>query len=410
MIGFVGGLSLGGGLARPGRAGLRSGAGSARCAIAVDKGTKSDPYSIAILKGDGAGPKVAEMTQSVLEALGQYADLYFKFDEVEFGGNGDNLLPKESVEACKASDAVLRAPQGLSRAGENSAHVQLRDEFELFAQLRPVTVYPQLLDLSSFKNDHVEGVDLMLVREVSGGALTGEDIKSLNENADFGETTMHYSRGQVERISNVALQVAEARSGNVVNVDKAYALHVSAFWRNALHAYFAKQTEGRNDIMLSDLFLDDFCREVLFRPKDFDVIVTSNLFGDFIAEILAGLGGPLRVSPSTWISRDGLHVCGPADIYNSTAYPDGTGSPIVNPIAMIRSASMMLRYALDEPAASDIIQKSLMKTLEEYVTPDMVASNGQTVVSAEAFTSNLVSSMEYMHQYEMVCDPTLCGE
>jgi len=365
MIGFVGGFSLGGGLGRPRRTGLRSGAGSARCVIAVDKGTKSDPYSIAVLKGDGAGPKVAEMTQSVLEALEQYADLYFKFDEVEFGGDGKELLlPKESVAACRASDAVLRAPQGLSREGENSAHVQLREEFELFAQLRPVTVYPQLLDLSSFKNSHVEGVDLMLVREVSGGALTGEDLKSLNENADFGETRMHYSRDQVERISNVALQVAEARSGNVVNVDKAYALHVSAFWRNALHAHFAKQTEGRNDITLSDLFLDDFCREVIFRPKDFDVIVTSNLFGDFIAEILAGLGGPLRVSPSTWISRDGLHVCGPADIYNSTAYPDGKGSPIVNPIAMIRSACMMLRYALDEPAASDIIQKSLMKTLE----------------------------------------------
>lgn len=386
----------------------RAPARGAICMVQV-RGSKENPYRIAVLPGDGAGPPVAEATTRVLSELANYAEIHFDFIEAPYGAAAfdatGTLVPEETLDVCRSADAVLRSYQGRERGiGKNgSAHFQLRDRLGFFAQLRPVIVYPQLAASSSLREDLVQNVDIMLVREVSAGALGATSIES-DDVATRSE--IEYTRDQVAAIAKAALDAAEMRSGRLLNVDKADAMAVSRFWRSTLH----KTVEANADagVVLSDMFVDDFVREVILRPSNFDVVVTSNLFGDILAEVIDALAGPQRMSPSLWKSRDGLEVYGPADIYNVSAYP----GPVTDasPVALIRAASMMLRYALDEPAAADIIQQALRKTMADVATPGTKNGNGLPRVDALGYADVVVRSMQLMRQYEQVCDPTECGE
>jgi 3-isopropylmalate dehydrogenase len=284
----------------------------------------------------------------------------------------------------------------------------LREGLGLFAQLRPVVVYPQLQKASTLRAEVVDGVDMMLVREISSGAL-GEAGGELANDEVEARSTVGYTKAEVERVASVALQVAERRSGRVLNLDKADAMSVSRFWRKQLHAYFDDATKGNEGIGLEHMFVDDFVREVILRPADFDTIVTSNLFGDIVAEVIAALAGPARIAPSVWVSSDGLGVYGPADIYNPAAYPTGGAAAPPSPIAMIRSASMMLRYALEEPAAADLIQQALRKTLED-VAADGGSGNAYAAVPPAEFGQTVLRSLQLMRQFEQVCPPDVCGE
>jgi len=244
---------------------------------------------------------------------------------------------------CKSADAVLRSYQGSERGDgrDGSAHFQLRDNLGLFAQMRPVVVYPQLVNASPLRPEVAEGVDLMLVREISAGALGTQALDGETQNA----TTVSYTTAEVDRIADVAWEFAEARSGRLLNVDKSDAMRVSRFWRENIDRKFAKLAEANSGILMSNMYVDDFMRELILRPSEFDVVVTSNLFGDIVAEAMAALSGAARDTPSCWVNEDGLGVYGPADIYNTTAYPSGDDK--VSPLALIRAVSMMLRYALD---------------------------------------------------------------
>jgi 3-isopropylmalate dehydrogenase len=380
-------------------------------AVAV-RGSASNPYRIAVLPGDGAGPSVASVATTVLQGLSDACDLHFEFIEAPYGAGAfdkdGTLVPDETVAVCRGADAVLRSYQGSERGDgrSGSAHKLLLAKLGLFAQLRPVVVYPQLASSSTLRPEIVDGVDMMLVREVSGGAL-GESGEAYMPDAglDSARSEVSYTRDAVQRISSVALQIAERRSGRVLNVDKADAMSVSRFWRSELHAYFDEHAKDNEGVSVADMFVDDFVREVMLRPADFDTIVTSNLFGDILAEVMAALSGPLRISPSVWVSRDGLGVYGPADIYNPTAYPTsssgGAAEPSASPVAMIRSASMMLRYALEEPAAADLIQQALRGALGD--TP-------LGTVSPVDFGQAVIRSLEVMRQFEAVCPPDQCGE
>lgn len=413
------------------RAARRSGA--AFLVAAAVRGSSTNPYRIAVLPGDGAGPEAAAVTKEVLGGLADSCDLHFEFTTGLYGEDAlekaGSLVPKETLELCRKSDAVLRSYQGSARSGvgSGSAHRQLLDELGLFAQLRPVVVYPQLVDASTLRGDVVDGVDVMLVREVSAGALASVDAKS--SAVDDGleaRSDVSYTREEVDRIASVALQVAERRSGRVLNVDKADAMLVSRFWRTKLHSYFAEAASGNDGISLEDMYVDDFVREVILRPTDFDTVVTSNLFGDIVAEVMAALSGPARVAPSVWVSRDGLGVYGPADIYNPSAYPSAAStagfssaglphpssaaSSSPSPIAMIRSASMMLRYALEEPAAADLIQQALRKALEDVSAVDAPNMDNRPVVNSAEFGQTVLRSLQLMRQFEQMCPPDVCGE
>ena len=371
------------------------------------RGSSENPYKIAVLPGDGAGPCVARATMRVLEELTNYAEIHFDFIEAPYGAEAyektGKLVPQETLDVCTSCDAVLRSYQGMERGvGKNaSAHLRMREDLQLYAQFRPVVVYPALSDESTLRNDVVRNVDIMLVREIAAGALG----RSLGDNDELTEQSqISYAKDEVEAIANAALHMAEARSGRILNVDKADVMSVSMFWRKNIHTVIEKAIETNDGIVLDDMYVDDFVREVILRPAEFDVVVTSNLFGDILAEVIAALAGPQRMSPSIWLAKSGLGIYGPADIYNATAYPSGGET---SPVALIRAASMMLKYALDEPAAADLIQQALRRTMEDVKARKMSNGSGLTT---EDWGDLVGRSLQLMRQYEQVCDPTECGE
>lgn len=429
------------------------------------RGSSSNPYRIAVLSGDGAGPAVASAVKRILSALETDADLHFDFIDAPYGQaaltSTGSLVPDQTLDICRSADAVLRSYQGTSRGpASTSAHIQLRDKLGLFAQFRPVIVYPQLRHLSTLREDVIRDVDIMLVREISAGALASRNAAE----GELTSSTIEYTVEQVEAVADMALEVAKRRSGRIFNVDKSDAMSISRFWRRVLHERLDKTIGNDKSIMLQDMYVDDFVREVIHRPCDFDVVVTSNLFGDICAEVIDALAGPQRLSPSFWKGKDGLGVYGPADIYNLEAYPSGlNGSDGPSAIAMTRAASMMLRYELDEPAAANTIQRALRKTmadvaddvaeddllinvgvLKNITTPLQDIDEGSVAVSsggnsngnssgndgtganyigdakklvnafsktsADDYADVIVRSMQLLRQFEQVCDPTECGE
>lgn len=220
--------------------------------LTKEKGTSERPYKVAVLTGDGAGPAVTDVAISVLESVGSFADIHFDFERLPYASENDpSTVAPETLAACKAADAVLRGPQGKTRA--DSAHDSLRAGLGLFAQLRPVTVTEQLVGQSPLRPDIVTGMDLLVVREVSGGALPYTPPVDDDGSDNRASSVMSYDTAAVERIGQVALSAAALRSGRVTNVDKADAMKVSAFWRRKLHDYFAKAAKNRPEISLDDL-------------------------------------------------------------------------------------------------------------------------------------------------------------
>lgn len=400
------------------------------------RGSASNPYRIAVLAGDGAGPSIADAVKKILSTLASTADLHFDFVDAPYGADAFNstgaLVPDETLEICRSADATIRSYQGTERGvgAQASAHIQLRDKLGLFAQFRPVVVYPQLVSVSTLKASVVSPVDIMLVREISGGAL---GVDYAYGDGESTSSKISYTEDQIAAVAKAALHVAEQRGGRILNVDKADAMPVSRFWRRIVDETIHHEAEGNDGIVLSNMYVDDFVREVIHRPTDFDVVVTSNLFGDICAEVIDALAGPLRLSPSFWKNRDGLGVYGPADIYNLEAYPkaDDSHTRGVSAIALTRAASMMLRYELDEPAAANMIQQALRKTIadltddqqersadinnEEPFSRSQAEKNGNgsavtALVDSEEYADVFVRSMQLVRQYEELCDPTECGE
>jgi len=399
----------------------------------MSQGTSTDPYKIAILPGDGAGPEMMEATLEILQALSSMTDIYFQFQTAHFGSEAylklGKPVPEETIEICKNSDAVLRGYEGYTRTA-STGNQQLRSALGLFAQLRPVVVYKELADMSTLKRQVVEGVDIMVVREVSGGALSiDENTAPFGENESEAFSSIKYKDSQVYRIMEIAASIASRRSGRICNVDKADVMKVSQFWRRCIHD-FVKQNISGGYIDICDMYADDCARELILRPRQFDTIITSNLFGDIISEVAVALAGPARLSPSAWLSIDGFGVYGPADVFNISAYPEstlpayssntsredggfGNFKPYTSPIAMIRSASMMLRYSLDQPAAADLLQQALQRTMEDILNSE-VSQNGSFLesgaIGTKAFVEAMLRSLQYLKQYVQVCDPEICGE
>mmetsp|Transcript_9091 Transcript_9091/g.39984 ORF Transcript_9091/g.39984 Transcript_9091/m.39984 type:complete len:297 (-) Transcript_9091:585-1475(-) len=269
----------------------RGGLGRLSAAVA-GTGEVDNPYKITVLKGDGRGPEMAEIAVSVVEALQDYTDLHFKIDWAEFGEDSlkenGSLVPEETVEKCKQADSVLKSYQGTAKDApvDENAHLVLRSKLDVYAQLLPTRVYPPLSSMSVFKEDKVNGVDLLLVREVSGGVLRKRETGVLPvEDVDEADSLMRYEKQQVERFANLVLDLAQRRSGRVLNVDRADQLKVSRFWRSNMHSVMENTLKDRADITVEDMFVDDFCRALVINPKKFDVVCTSNLFGDVIAEV-----------------------------------------------------------------------------------------------------------------------------
>ncbi len=349
---------------------------------------------IAVLPGDGIGPEIMESALKVLEVISEKYGINFEFKEGLVGGaaidaTGDPL-PEETLKICKESDAVLFGAVGGEKWDNlptdkrpEKGLLKIRKELELFANLRPGKAYSALIDSSPLKESLIKGVDLLVIRELTGGIYFGEPRGIEERNGErVGFNTMIYYEHEIKRIAKLAFEMARNRRKKVTSVDKANVLEVSAVWRDVV-------TEVHNDykdVELEHMYVDNCAMQLVRRPKDFDVIVTGNLFGDIISDESGALTGSLGMLPSASIGEKYAFY---EPIHGSA--PDIAGQGIANPSAMILSAAMMLEITCKLPEAAKEIEEAVEKALEEgYRTAD-IWSPGTKRVSTKEMTDVIIN-------------------
>ncbi len=356
-------------------------------------------FRITLLPGDGIGPEIMSVAVAVLKQIGSQHNLDFHFTEALLGGAAidatDSPLPDETLAACQASDAVLLASIGgykwdsLPRAQRpETGLLGLRSGLALFANLRPATILPQLLGASSLKPEIVEGVDIMVVRELTGGIYFGQPkgIFELENGEKRGVSTMVYSSSEIDRIGRVAFETARKRQGRLCSVDKANVLEVSQLWRDRITALSPKYP----DVELSHLYVDNAAMQLVRAPKQFDTIVTGNLFGDILSDAAAMLTGSIGMLPSASLGESGPGVFEP--VHGSA--PDIAGQDQANPLAQVLSAAMMLRYGLNQPAAADQIEQAVLAVLDQGYRTGDIMSPGMKAVGCKEMGQALQKALE----------------
>lgn len=343
---------------------------------------------IAILPGDGIGVEIVAEAVKVLEHL-KSEGLDLELTEAPVGGAGYDAagkpLPDETLALVKEADSILLGavggPQyeGLARElRPERGLLGLRSELGLFANLRPAILYPQLADASSLKPEVVAGLDIMIVRELTGGIYFGEPrgIRTKENGEREGYNTLVYSESEVDRISRVAFDIAMKRGRKLCSVDKANVLEVSELWRETV----VKVGEEYKDVELSHMYVDNAAMQLVKWPKQFDVMVTKNMFGDILSDAAAMLTGSIGMLPSASLDANSKGMYEP--IHGSA--PDIAGKGVANPLATILSVAMMLRYSLDEPVLADKIDAAVGRVLDKGLrTPDIMAAGCKEIGTVE---------------------------
>ncbi|MDE7175692.1 MAG: 3-isopropylmalate dehydrogenase [Helicobacter sp.] len=344
-------------------------------------------YKIAVIKGDGIGPEIVNEAIKILKITAQKFNFALHFEDFLMGGIAydltQNPLPEETIAGCLASDATLFGAIGGEKWDNlprelrpESGLLRLRKSLEVFANFRPAKVYNELLEASTLKPEIVQGVDILVVRELIGGIYFGTP-KGRDKNR--GYNTMVYSVEEVKRIAHTAFKAAQKRSKKVCSVDKANVLDVSQLWREVV----SEVAKEYPDVELSNMYVDNAAMQLIRNPKQFDVILTGNLFGDILSDEASMLSGSIGLLPSASIG-------GKAAIYEPIhgSAPDIAGLGIANPIATIASAAMMLRYSLGEIRAADAIDYAIEAVLKEgYRTKDIANFGAKEVCSCERMGS-----------------------
>jgi len=366
--------------------------------------SKKDSYDITLLPGDGIGPEITEATKKVLQVLCKRQGFTMNLNEALIGGcaidAANDPFPQESLDQCLASDSVLLACIGGYKWDGNPRELRpetgllkMRKEMGLFANLRPAKVLDQLIDASTLKREIVEGVDVMVVRELTGDVYFGEPkgIDVINGER-VGYNNMIYSESEIERIARVAGDVASKRQGKLCSIDKANVLDVSQLWRDVVTDVISKDF---SDVELSHMYVDNCAMQLIRWPKQFDTIVCGNIFGDILSDEASMLVGSLGMLPSASIGESGPGVFEPCH----GSAPDIAGENKANPLAMILSAAMMLRYDLDRPAEALLLEEAVEAVLEKGLRTADIKQDGDgceligCVEMGEAI-ADLVESME----------------
>ena len=355
-------------------------------------------YRITLLAGDGIGPEIMSVAVDVLKQIGRKEDINFEFTEALVGGcaidETGSPLPDETLATCRASDAVLLASIGgykwdsLPRAQRpETGLLGLRSGLGLFANLRPAAILPQLLSASSLKPEVVEGVDIMVVRELTGGIYFGQPkgIFETEDGQQRGVSTMVYDSSEIDRIGRVAFETAQKRGGKLCSVDKANVLEVSQLWRDRITALSSEYT----NVELSHLYVDNAAMQLVRAPKQFDTIVTGNLFGDILSDAAAMLTGSIGMLPSASLGESGAGVFEP--VHGSA--PDIAGQDKANPLAQVLSAAMMLRYGLNQPAAADQIEQAVHTVLDQGYRTGDIMSEGMKAVGCKGMGEALQAAL-----------------
>lgn len=345
-------------------------------------------YKIAILPGDGIGPEVTREAIKVLHAIEKISDLAFELEETPIGGAAYDQtgkpLPETTLKLAKDADAILLGAVGGPQwehldysVRPERALLGIRKELGLFANLRPALVFDELIDASSLKSEIIQGVDLLVVRELTGGIYFGTPRGVSEENGQkVGRNTYIYSENEIERIAHVAFQAAQVRKQKICSVDKANVLETTELWRETV----SKIHKNYPDIELSHMYVDNAAMQLIKNPKQFDVIVTGNLFGDILSDEAAMLTGSIGMLPSASLNsrKKGLYE----PVHGSA--PDIAGKNIANPIATILSVAMMLIHSFQAKVLGTFIEKAVKKVLKNgYRTADIYSKGMKKLGTSE---------------------------
>lgn len=353
---------------------------------------------IAVLPGDGIGTEIVAEAVRVLNVL----DLPFEMEEAKVGGAAyeahGHPLPESTLNLAKASDAILFGAVGdwkydtLERSlRPEQAILGLRKHLGLFANFRPAICYEQLVGASSLKPELIAGLDILIIRELTGDIYFGQPrgrriaIDGHFPGAEEAFDTMRYSRPEIERIAHVAFQAARKRSKRVTSVDKANVLETFQFWKDVVTEVHKEYP----DVALDHMYVDNAAMQLVKAPKKFDVLFTGNMFGDILSDEAAMLTGSIGMLPSASLNAKGQGLYEPSH----GSAPDIAGKGVANPLATILSAAMMLRYSLQQPEAADRIESAVRAVLAEgYRTPD-IWSEGTTRVGTREMGDAVVAAV-----------------
>jgi 3-isopropylmalate dehydrogenase len=324
-----------------------------------ESGTSERPFKVVGLPGDGIGPEVYAAARRVLDVLRESRGLHIELDEQLIGGAAVDAtgspLPQQTIDACRAADAALLGAVGGPKWDGNPAEqrpelglLRIRAEFSLFCNLRPIVTHPALHAFSPLRPERLQGVDLMIVRELTGGSYFGKKWRD----DDQAEDVCRYTRPEVERITRAAGRIARLRNGRITLVDKANVLETSRLWRLVAHRVIGDEFP---DVTMENMYVDAASMHLLTRPADFDVLLTENLFGDILSDEASMLCGSMGLLPSASLNEEGFGLYEP--VHGSA--PDIAGQGVANPYAMLLSVAMMLRHSLDRPDEADALERCI---------------------------------------------------
>lgn len=344
-------------------------------------------YKIAVLPGDGIGVEIVPEAVKVLQAVGKKFGLEFEFNEAPVGGAAydicGNPLPTATLDLCRASDAVLLGAIGGPKWDNLPVHLRpelgallpLRKELELYANLRPCVLFPGLLNASTLKEEVISGVDILVIRELTGGIYFGDKKREKTPDGEKATDVLAYSTYEIERIVRFAYQAARKRRGKLCSVDKANVLESSRLWRETVN----RLAGDYPDVETTYMYVDNCSMQLIRNPAQFDVIVTENMFGDILTDEASMLTGSIGMLASASIG-------GQVGLYEPAhgSAPDIAGQNKANPLATILSAAMMLRFSFNREEEAVTIEKAVRRVLEEgYRTPDLMEEGKKLLGTVE---------------------------
>lgn len=356
------------------------------------------PRSILLMTGDGIGVEIVAEAAKVLEVVNSRFKLGLDLSEAKLGGQAydeyGSPYPEATQTKARAADAILLGAVGGPKWDGVERHLRpeqglldIRADLDLFANLRPAILYPQLADASSLKPELVAGLDILIVRELTGGIYFGEPrgIRTLENGERQGFNTDVYSESEIRRIAKIGFELAQKRGGRLCSVDKANVLEVTVLWREIV----TEMAKDYPDVELSHLYVDNAAMQLVVEPKQFDVILTGNLFGDILSDEAAMLTGSIGMLPSASLNTDRQGMYEPCH----GSAPDIAGQGIANPLATILSLSMMLRYSLAESEAAQSIDQAVGRVLDQGLRTADIYTEGTTRASTSEMGDAVVAAL-----------------
>jgi 3-isopropylmalate dehydrogenase len=355
-------------------------------------------HSILLLPGDGIGPEVVQQARRVLEHVADKHGLSIELTEGDLGGIAIDrqgaAYPDATRALARQADAILLGAvggpkwDGLPPAERpERGLLAIRADLDLFANLRPAILFPQLASASSLKAELVAGLDILIVRELTGGIYFGEPrgIREREDGEREGFNTYIYRESEIERIAALAFELAAKRGGRLTSVDKANVLEVTMLWREVVD----RVAKNHPDVALDHIYVDNAAMQLVRAPKQFDVLVTGNIFGDILSDTAAMLTGSIGMLPSASLNEQSRGLYEP--VHGSA--PDIAGQDKANPLATILSVAMMLRYSLDAPAAADDIEAAVSAVLDDGMRTGDIAEAGASIVGTVEMGGAVIAAL-----------------